>query len=181
MAETHSERGGEGGVGPSHSKTDGDLLSVMAQMLADLKDNVNGLQSNFNGLQSDMNGVRSDMNGVQSDVKASEICMQTLHNTLFEEVNALKESRSSRPPTPRGGPMPNEVPKEYNGGEGYEGEYVRNMGDNGECGHFSMENGMHGRFGGGNRMNGRGGRENRPWRVEPYGERFPRGDTMKKS
>ncbi|KAL1532879.1 hypothetical protein AAHA92_32839 [Salvia divinorum] len=57
MAETHSEGGGEGGVGPSYSKPDGDLLNKMAQMLADhLKDNVHGLQNNVNRLQGEMNG-----------------------------------------------------------------------------------------------------------------------------
>ncbi|KAL1532909.1 hypothetical protein AAHA92_32863 [Salvia divinorum] len=92
MAETHSEGGGEGGVGPSYSKPDGDLLSMMTQIWADLKEE----------LRSKVDGLQSDMNGVRGDVKASKIRMQTLHNTLFEEVNALKKGRPSRPPTPRG-------------------------------------------------------------------------------
>ncbi|KAL1559734.1 hypothetical protein AAHA92_10043 [Salvia divinorum] len=137
-------------------------------MIADLK---SGLHSEMAGVRSD---VRSDVNEIRGDVRASEIRMQALHNTLFEEVNALKEGRPSRPPTPRGGPMPNEVPDGYDGENGYEGEYVRNRGGHGEYGRPGMGNGMHGRFGGENGMNGRGGRGNRPWRVEPYGERFQR-------
>ncbi|KAL1545315.1 hypothetical protein AAHA92_22057 [Salvia divinorum] len=115
MEETYSE----GDVGPSHSKPDGDLLSMMTQMMADLKDE---LRSNAVGLRSEMTGVRSKLHGLQSHVKGirnnakeSEIRKQTIHKTLFEEVHTFKKSRSSRPPTPREYHIPNVIPKEYNG------------------------------------------------------------------
>ncbi|KAL1536250.1 hypothetical protein AAHA92_28929 [Salvia divinorum] len=169
MAETHAEGGGEGRVGPSHSKPDGDLLSMMTQMWADLKEElrskVDGLQNNMNGLQSDMNGlrsdVRSDVNEIRGDVKVSEIHMQTLHNTMFEEINAVKRNRSSRSSTPRETPIPNVIPEAYNGEERYDGEYARNRGGNWGDERLGMGNGVHGRFGNGNGRNG-------DWRYEDY-------------
>ncbi|KAL1559723.1 hypothetical protein AAHA92_10032 [Salvia divinorum] len=128
----------------------------MAQMLADLKDNVHGLQSNMNGLQNNVNGLQGKMNGVRGDVKASEIHMQTLHNTMFEEINAVKRNRSSRSSTPREAPIPNIIPKAYNGEERYDGEYARNKGGYWENDHFGRKNGAHGRFGNENGMNGEG-------------------------
>ncbi|KAL1540779.1 hypothetical protein AAHA92_25082 [Salvia divinorum] len=100
MAEAHSEGGGEEGVGPSYSNSDGDLLSKMTQMITGLK------------------------NELRSDVKASEIRMQALHNTMLEEINAVKRNRSSRSSTPREASIPNVIPKAYNGEERYDGEQL---------------------------------------------------------
>ncbi|KAL1540780.1 hypothetical protein AAHA92_25083 [Salvia divinorum] len=145
MEETYSE----GGVGPSHSKPEEELLSKMAQIMADLK---------------------NDVNGIRSDVRESEIRIQTIHNTLFEEVHTLKKSQSSRPPTPRKYHIPNVILKEYNGEEGYDGGYARNRGGNWEDECLGMGNGVHGRFGNGNGRNG-------DWRYGDYKsyERYSRG------
>ncbi|KAL1564515.1 hypothetical protein AAHA92_06844 [Salvia divinorum] len=142
MVETHLEGGGEGDVGTSYEKSEGDLLSMMTQLMTDLK--------------KDVNRIQSDVNGIRSDARESEIRMQATHNTLFEELNTLKKDRPSRPPTPRKDPIPNFIPKEYSGDEGYDGGYARNRGVNWENGRSGMENGVHSRFGNENAINGDG-------------------------
>ncbi|KAL1545061.1 splicing regulatory glutamine/lysine-rich protein 1-like [Salvia divinorum] len=154
LAETHSE----GGVGPSHSKPEGDLLSMMTQMWADLK---NEIRSDFNGLQSDMTGVRNDLSGIRSDVKEFEIRKQATHNNLFEEINVLKRNRFSRPTIPRENHIPNVILKAYNGDEGYDDGYARNRSGNWGNDRLGMKNEVHGHFGNENGRNG-------DWRYEDY-------------
>ena len=115
MGDIHEEEERKG-AGSSNPKPEGDLVSLMARMMKEFKQEV--------------------MTQMDVWARESEARMLAAQNTLFEE---FKGRVGVRPPTPMGNVVPNEVPEEdvdeevY---EGWQGGYVRDRVNNLENGRF---------------------------------------------
>ncbi|XP_047975764.1 uncharacterized protein LOC125218183 isoform X2 [Salvia hispanica] len=120
----------------THPTPDGDLVSMMARMMKELKQEMM--------IQMD---ERAKESIVQS--KESEARMLAAQNTLFEEFNTLKGGRTSRTPTSRGNNLPNVSPEEMMEEVVYEGWQRgndRNRVNHMENDRFGGRNGARGRF-----------------------------------
>ncbi|XP_047978411.1 uncharacterized protein LOC125220295 [Salvia hispanica] len=113
----------------THPIPDGDLVSMMARMMKEFKQEMM--------IQMD---VRAKESIAQS--KESEARMLAAQNTLFEEFNTWKGERGTRPPTPMGNFVPNEVPEENVEEEEYEGWQGGNVRDRVN----NLENGRRDRY-----------------------------------